>query len=124
MGERVTPPSRWPARRQHPRCCREEKRESPAGGEPLRRCPCHCAQLLLGALSPHMGCTGKPLPPENSTAVTGRLCRSLLPLEVAAGLPPNRFGDRRYSVQPFSLGLGLYINACVSCSEFAAASFR
>ncbi|QHN86135.1 uncharacterized protein DS421_16g543380 [Arachis hypogaea] len=70
------------------------------------------------------GCAGKPLPPKNTTAVTGRLCRSLLPLEVAAGLPPNRFRDRRYSVQPFSLSLGLYIDACVSCSEFAAASLR
>ncbi|QHO39618.1 uncharacterized protein DS421_4g130740 [Arachis hypogaea] len=52
------------------------------------------------------------------------LFRSLLPLEVAAGLPLNWFGDHRYSVQPFSLGLELYIDACVSCLEFAAALFR
>ncbi|QHO11710.1 uncharacterized protein [Arachis hypogaea] len=40
--------------------------------------------------------------PENST-VTNAGVRSLLSLEVAAGLPPNRFRDRRCSVQPFLL---------------------
>ncbi|XP_020967791.1 uncharacterized protein LOC110267022 [Arachis ipaensis] len=49
-----------------------------------------------------LSCTGKPLRPENApAAVAGKFCRcrdrnsSPLPLEVAAGLPPNRFGDRR-----------------------------
>ncbi|QHN82048.1 uncharacterized protein DS421_20g692280 [Arachis hypogaea] len=49
-----------------------------------------------------LSCAGKPLRPENApAAVAGKFCRyrdwnsSPLPLEVAAGLPPNRFGDRR-----------------------------
>ncbi|RYR09539.1 hypothetical protein Ahy_B05g077891 [Arachis hypogaea] len=49
-----------------------------------------------------LSCVGKPLRPENApAAVAGKFCHcrdrnsSPLPLEVAAGLPPNRFGDRR-----------------------------
>ncbi|XP_020973006.1 uncharacterized protein LOC110269483 [Arachis ipaensis] len=47
-------------------------------------------------------CAGKPLRPKNAPAAVARkFCRyhdrnsSPLLLEVAAGLPPNRFGDRR-----------------------------
>ncbi|QHO41201.1 uncharacterized protein DS421_5g143690 [Arachis hypogaea] len=49
-----------------------------------------------------LSCAGKPLRPENApAAVAGKFCHcrdrnsSPLQLEVAAGLPPNRFGDRR-----------------------------
>ncbi|XP_057741867.1 uncharacterized protein LOC130960481 [Arachis stenosperma] len=51
---------------------------------------------------------------------------SPLPFKVAAGLSPNRFGDRRYfgSSVPSSFIVGLCIDACVTCSEFATASFH
>ena len=51
-------------------------------------------------------------------SVTNAGVRSPLSFEVAAGLPPNRFRDRRCSVQPFLLRFGKYV------SESLALVFR
>ncbi|QHN76701.1 uncharacterized protein DS421_19g646220 [Arachis hypogaea] len=115
---------------------RESEKESRAREEPSRSCPCRCAQQLSGALSPIMGvcrsCWRLPplclvvlsraavpgrrktsLPsPENSSGAIAGVWSPLL-LEVAAGLLPNRFGDRRCSGLAVPSSVRLSFGCCM-----------
>ncbi|QHO12435.1 uncharacterized protein [Arachis hypogaea] len=116
MGERVAPPSR--------RCCREEKRESPPEKNRRRTVPAAAPNCCWEPCRRSWGCAGKPLPPEtplpSPEGFVGRRCR----LKWLPGRRRTGSEIAAVSVQPFFLSLGWCIDACVSCSEFATASFR
>nr|XP_025662603.1 uncharacterized protein LOC112758208 [Arachis hypogaea] len=120
------------------------ERKSPIGGEPLRSCPCHCAQLLSRASSSRMGVHRQAPVPENPATIAGNTavavkscCRHRSACAITVGILCRRSGhwehgcdhrNHHRSYHCFSLAvlpcLGSSYGSCMLSSRTVACDIK